>query len=336
MLMRLLRWCAGLLALGAASVAILAFLGFAVPVLDVLNHLAIFVFLAVTAGVVVAVLLLRPGRWRSFVVAFAATGFVASATTVVPEVVLSFLPRAPVVEGRPVLKLVTHNLYGRNYEMQRVAAFIYGENPDIIALQEYFPEQREELAPLLEPFYPYSAVCSGGRRANVAMFSRLPFEARLDGACREDAPPTQRTSRITGKFTLEDGTTFSVVTTHLDWPYPTERQRAQFAELAEAVDADAGPLLLVGDFNSTPWSYALRGFGLATGLERQTHNLVTYPLTMTFRLLRRTFPFLPLDHVFTRGIDVHELHRGPDTGSDHLPVVVTFSVEPIMECCAVR
>lgn len=37
--------------------------------------------------------------------------------------------------------------------------------------------------------------------------------------------------------------------------------------------------------------------------------------------------FLPLDQVFDRGISVHELHTGPHTGSDHLPVVFSLSID---------
>jgi len=49
----------------------------------------------------------------------------------------------------------------------------------------------------------------------------------------------------------------------------------------------------------------------------------------------RLFPFLPLDHVMTRnGVSVHEMYAGPDTNSDHLPVIFSFSVAPLTECCA--
>jgi endonuclease/exonuclease/phosphatase (EEP) superfamily protein YafD len=44
--------------------------------------------------------------------------------------------------------------------------------------------------------------------------------------------------------------------------------------------------------------------------------------------LLRTVPFLPLDQVFQRGLIISELHRGEQTGSDHLPVIFTFSVAP--------
>lgn len=330
-----LRLCAGLAAVGAATIAILAFLGFASPNLDLLNHLQLLVFITTIVGLV-ATALLRPGVLRAFIVAYAATGFAASAVTFVPEFTWSLMPRAPLpTDGRPILKLMTHNVFGLNYEMPRTAAVIAAENPDIIALQEYFPEQREALDPLLRPKYPYSAHCVGGKRANIALYSKLPFDLREDGACHTAANATQRTSRILATFTLSDGTTFSVMTTHLDWPFPAARQEGQMAELEAAINATNGPLIVVGDMNSTPWSYALRRLTAATRLTRHTLNLVTYPLSFTLpflsdedRGLVPLIPFLPLDHVMTRGIAVHELHRATATGSDHLPVVFTFSIDP--------
>jgi endonuclease/exonuclease/phosphatase (EEP) superfamily protein YafD len=119
------------------------------------------------------------------------------------------------------------------------------------------------------------------------------------------------------------------MTTHMDWPYPIERQRDEFAAVAEAANTIEGPLLVVGDFNSTPWSYSIKAFEAASGLTRETRNLMTYPeLFTTRRGLIRLEPFLPLDHVFQRGLTVSELAVGEQTGSDHRPVVFTFSVAP--------
>ena len=79
---------------------------------------------------------------------------------------------------------------------------------------------------------------------------------------------------------------------------------------------------------------AFSDFATRTMLERQTRNVVTFPLrfTVPHRLfpdgLMETMPMLPLDHVLTRdGVTVHEVHASTDTGSDHLPIVVRFSVE---------
>jgi endonuclease/exonuclease/phosphatase (EEP) superfamily protein YafD len=328
-----------------SGVAVLALLGFAVPEFDLFNHFQFLIFMGAVIAVIVVLLSFGKSRWKGWMIGAAAVGLLASAITFVPEFAFGLMPRDPLpTDERPVLKLMQHNLFGLNYDMARVNAVIDAEDPDIITLQEYFGEQSGALDPLLKQKYPYSAQCRGGKRANIAIYSKLPFEeAEPDGACPNDAYGTQRTARILATFTQPDGTRFSVLTTHLDWPVPVSRQLAEFEELTEAVKAAKGPLIVVGDFNSTPWSYALRDFAMRTMLDRQTRNIVTFPLRFTVprRLdadgLMDTLPVLPLDHVLTRGgIAVHELHAGAETGSDHIPVIFTFSVLPERlrpDCC---
>ena len=325
----LLRLLAGLLIVVTALPALLALFGFAVPVLDVLNHLQLVLFFGTLIGLLAAPIL-RMGRVATVL---ALLGFVASAWIFVPEWTSSFAARpAPPTDGRPVLRLMTHNMFGLNYDMTRMAAAIKAENPDIVALQEYFPEQTP-LDALLKPDYPYSVRCQGGKRANLGLYSKIPFDKEMSAAdCPSDAFGKQRTAHIIAGFTLSDGTHFSVMTTHMDWPFPTERQADEFAAAEAAANAVTGPLLVVGDFNSTPWSYAMKGFEVATGLRRETRAVITFPelFTVPSRLVRggllHTEPFLPLDQVFERGMEVSELHRGEPTGSDHLPVIFSFSV----------
>lgn len=329
-LIGLIRFGVSLGTLVVSGLAVLALLGFAVPELDLLNHAQVLLFGGTLAALVLSLLLFAGSRWRRWISGVAAAGLLASAVTFVPEVVSGFGPRVPLPgDAPPVIKLMTHNLFGLNYEMERVSAIIASEDPDIIALQEYFIEQSSELHPMLQERYPHVAHCRGGKRANLGLYSKLPFTLADDaGACPEDAYGQQRTARILAEFTLADGASFSVMTTHLDWPVPVARQVTQFAELRGAVDAVAGPLIVAGDFNSTPWSYALRRFERQTGLVRHTRNLVTFPLRFLLRRLVDTIPFLPLDHVMTRGgIAVHEVHTGPYSGSDHLPVFASFSVD---------
>jgi len=245
----------------------------------------------------------------------------------VPEFAASLQPRPPAPEGRTTIKVMTHNLFGMNCEMLRVLDVIKKEQPDIVALQEFFGEQRSELGPLLSQAYPYSVFCRGGKRANLGLFSKIPFTQEQAAACPDDAYGVQRTGHILGLFKLPDGTEFSLLTTHLDWPAPKmARQREEFGELAKVVQDIPGPLLLVGDFNSTSWSYALRGFARDAGLTREDHSLLTYPTLFFIDRWRETIPLLPLDHVMTRDMTVHELHTAGTTGSDHLPVVFSVSV----------
>lgn len=323
-ILALLRLLVALLILATATPAILAVLGYWVPFFDLFNHLQLFLFFGTLAAAILALLFQVNRAWKGF----ALIGFAVSAWTFAPEWLSSLAPRQPVSDVTTI-KVMTHNIFGLNYNMRRVDAAIREEDPDIIALQEFFPEQAG-LADLLKDRYPYGVRCQGGKRANLGLYSKIPFTTQMsEGECPENAQGTQRTAHIIVKFQLSTGASFSLMTTHMDWPYPIERQRDEFKAAADAVNAIDGPLLVVGDFNSTPWSYAMKSFEANTGLRRETRNLLTYPELFTVPSgLVRLEPFLPLDHVFQRGMIVSELHLGDQTGSDHLPVIFTVSVAP--------
>ena len=327
LLFKLIRFALVLGALGVATLSILALFGFAIWELDLLNHGQIFLLPGTLIALVIAAVALR-GHWRGLAIIYVFMGMAASANVMLPEFIAS-LQQRPAAPASGTVRMMTHNLFGLNYEMDQVTAAIFADDPDIIVLQEYFGEQATELHPLLLARYPYFVRCKGGKRANLGLYSRLPFEQIEDGACPDNAYVTTRTAHILATFETPDGKPFSVITTHMDWPIPVQRQRDQLSALSEVVDKVEGPMILAGDFNSTPWSYSLREFVANNGFVRETVNLVTYPLRWYYlRAWRDTIPFLPLDHVMTRGgVVVHELHAGRRTASDHLPVVFDFSVE---------
>ncbi|HEV7345906.1 MAG TPA: endonuclease/exonuclease/phosphatase family protein [Devosia sp.] len=327
LIVELIRRALVLGALGAAIAAIMALYGFWVPELDLLNHGQLLLLPGTIAGLLIVVALLR-GTRRKVAVVVALAGITASASVMLPEVARALHSRPP-APASGTITLMTHNLFGLNYEMEKVTAAIFAEDADIIVLQEYFGEQASELHPLLLERYPFVVRCRGGKRANLGLYSRMPFEQVMDGACPDDAYGTTRTGHILATFQTSAGRPFSVITTHLDWPIPVERQLTQLSALAGTVDKIGGPVVLAGDFNATPWSYALRRFETRSGLTRQTMNLLTFPMSWYyFGAWRDTLPLLPLDHVFTRdGIVVHDVGTGQPTASDHLPVVVTFSVD---------
>lgn len=314
-------------ALSAATLAMLAYFGFAVPDFDLLNHAQVFLFPGTLIGLLIVILALR-GRWRLAVGGFVGLGLLASSSVMTPEL-LAALATRPGPGEQKVITMMTHNLFGVNYDMDQVSAAILGENADIIVFQEYSGEQAHELHSRLVSHYPYFVRCRGGKRANLALYSKIPFEQMDEGACPANAYGSTRTGHILARFTLTGGKPFSVLTTHVDWPVPAKRQNEQLVALTQVVESTEGPLVLAGDFNSTPWSYALRNFETGAGLKRETASLVTYPMRWNaFGTWWDTVPFLPLDHVMTRGgIVVHDVRTGARTASDHLPVVVTFTVE---------
>lgn len=326
--------------------AVAAVLGIAHPSLDSFNHLQAFIFSGTLFGLLTTPVFLRKTRWRGVIAAFAAIGFIASASIVVPEAVKRFQPLAPLPEdSRPVYTLMTHNVFGMNYEGDRVLQAIRLADPDILTFQEYFSPQRRRLHDALTVDYPFYTICNGGKRENIAIYSRLEFVGQKSGAC-DPGGDEQRVSRVVGQFVGTDGNPFTVVTTHLDWPAQISqlnkgvnawdgfnrafaRQGGQFAQLTETLAEISGPLLVTADFNSTSWSYALRQFEDASRLNRQDHFILTYPMQyFVAGDWRRTIPFLPLDHIMTRdGISTHDIKAGDPAGSDHAPLIIRFSVD---------
>jgi len=329
-LLGLLRLAVAGATLGLALSAAASRLGFAVPALDLINHFQVLLLAGLVVVLIAAAVVFIGSAWQPLIVALACLGIVASAFAVVPETLAAFSPRPPLpTDGRPVLKLFTNNVFGLNYDMERVARVIAAENPDIVALQEYFPEQREPLDPMLRATYPYSTYCVGGKRANLALYSKIPFVQTEDGDCSRDPQNAGRTAHILARFTLADGTGFSVLTTHLEWPVPPQRLRDQLPVLLPAIRGATDPLLVVGDFNSAPWSNFQQQFAIGAGLTRQTHGTLTFPMRFWIFGWRDTLPFLPLDQVMSRGpVAIHDVHTAAADGSDHLPLVVTFSVPP--------
>ena len=83
-------------------------------------------------------------------------------------------------------------------------------------------------------------------------------------------------------------------------------------------------VILVGDFNSTPWSFARRREETALGLERRTRILPTYPANGPFGVA-----LLPIDHVYAGpGWGTVSINRGPRLGSDHYPIVAVLAPRP--------
>ncbi len=330
---------------GLSLAAIAGLFGFAVPLFDMFNHFQLIWFVGLAVSLGISLLVFRR-QGRNYVRLVGGLGFLASAILVVPELVAAFSGYPPVPPDTQTVRLMSRNLFGMNYGMARVADAIEEADPDIIALQEYFSEQRDGLRDRLIGEYPHVIECMGGDRASLAVYSRLPFAGTSDSHCPNNyASRLNKVGWLAVQFSTADGREFTVVNTHLNWPiriaplrdtsldWPdriaamTSRKSVEYAEVASGLETIEGPLVLVGDFNATPWSYELRDFAERAGLDRQTHNLFTWPARFYIRGWRQFIPFLPLDHLFTRdGILVHSVSATAPAGSDHLALLAEMSV----------
>lgn len=310
-MVRMLRQAVGGLAAVAAGVAAmsagLALLGFLDWRLDVLTHFAPG-YLGV--GVVTGVLGAVAGRpWRGRALALSVAAIAATVGLMAPEYLRRLDPPAAPTAGQ--IRIVQFNAFKRNIDIDRAVTWIVAQEPDIVTLQEAQPNLRDELI-------RRTGWQVAGRNEQVMILSRAK---RL----RMVRPPIGKAplTYVNATYPSASGP-FEVVTTHLDWPtYDTHGpQHAALARLVRQLPRER--MIVTGDFNAAPWSYALRRTDRELGLTRRDRALFSFPT----RLLGWDGPppLLPIDHVYAGpGWRTVSLERGPTLGSDHYPLVITLA-----------
>ncbi len=104
------------------------------------------------------------------------------------------------------------------------------------------------------------------------------------------------------------------------------RAAAAFAAELDAWDAALGDdAIMAGDCNAAPWSAAVRHLAAQGGMT----VMPSVGPTWLWRRLPDTLRFagLPIDQVFSKGgVTVRSMRKLAPAGSDHLPILVEFSV----------
>ena len=223
----------------------------------------------------------------------------------------------PKDEPAPVYRLLQMNLRFDNPEPGKVLSLIGRLRPDVITLNEVSPMWAEKLD-LLSSAYPYRIVCTMDNRAGgVAILSRRPFAEgtkrrlpRRRRHCRRTVDLGGRLSRSARCICAGPG-------------HSTVQARST---TAPPLGAMAETAILAGDLNATPWSAA----GAHRGGRRPDAGRPAGP-TWLYRQLPECLRFagLPIDQVFAKGdVVVHSARTLEAVGSDHLPVLVEFSLKP--------
>lgn len=233
--------------------------------------------------------------------------------------VCSLLPAAPVAHGpargTPVRVLVL-NVLTSSSSHDAVRRLITDTRPDIVALVEVDKIWLDALAPVLAE---YAGRIEEPRWDNfgIALYARGP----VTGAVEElgSGRPT-----IVAQVSVAS-VSLSVIVTH-PWP-PMNAIAADALGVqldAIAVRARSMPnALVMGDFNTTPWSRRFRRLLSASGLCDSRDGFGIQP-TYPANLWLARIPIDHLLHACTIGVTGRWVER--DVGSDHLPVVVDLVV----------
>jgi endonuclease/exonuclease/phosphatase (EEP) superfamily protein YafD len=304
------------LAMTAFSVALLAgFFGALHPAFDSFSHFRM--HLSLLTALLALPLLASSYRLQAVAALVFAVACFATTTAALPGLSPQAVAKPT---DRMVYSLLQMNLRFNNPTPKKVLSLIGRTNPDVITLDEVSGMWATELG-YIASAYPYRILCDYPNGVfGVALLSRRPFAAGTAPHCE----PRGAMAIATVDF---GGIPVDVAAIHLSWPWPKE-QNWQIGELAQPLAALGETAIMAGDCNAVPWSAAARRVARLGGLTLMPSAGPTW-IHRTLPDFLRRYAGLPIDQVFSKGgVTILSSSRLEDTGSDHLPVLVEFTLRP--------
>jgi endonuclease/exonuclease/phosphatase (EEP) superfamily protein YafD len=203
------------------------------------------------------------------------------------------------------LRIAFSNVYANNKEFEKTVETLTSEDPDVIALVEINERWIANLSSL-DAHYPYRLTRPRSGNFGMAIYSRLPFSAKMLDVGTYGLP-----------LAIMDFEKFKFIVAH---PFPPispnamMQNEAYLVEIARNVRKTSGPVIVAGDLNGTLWGNALKPL-FDVGLKRINASGIAYtwPAHMAFLAIQ-------IDHFFARGLSEANFRVLPDMGSDHYPI----------------
>ncbi len=317
----------GLLAWGPALNAAIPARPYA---LDLLSHFT--AHFAVVIALLAVVALARRRRAR------AANGLVAAGAALSIFAFAAPTPHAftPSTDPRPRLRVALYNCKNEispTPDGDPFSAWLLDQDADLVAVIEgplHFPLSQ----PAITERYPYRVTPESGLMWPIVLLSRWPIEI---------TPFKPRTPEWVESFLAHRSVIVTVpprdgapgarllfAATHppsprkvATWRASLKRTRMEGDILAEFRRDRGLPVVIAGDFNSTPVGMPHRTFAEHSGLTGWWRG----PFQGTWHAALPTFLSIPIDRVWTTpDIAVTRLLTGPDFGSDHRPVIADLTI----------
>jgi endonuclease/exonuclease/phosphatase (EEP) superfamily protein YafD len=223
------------------------------------------------------------------------------------------------VTGPRSMRLVSFNVNVANGDMGRVAAYLDDLEADVVVFQEMTRANADRLGVLL-PRLSHRYPGEDPVAPDVLMLSRWPLAAPqiatregLVLGVRADVDLGDRRLRLYG--------------VHLNWPVVPEAERgrnAQLAALGRELAECRGPCVVVGDFNTTPWSSHYRDLLENSGAGDCAWGQGWLP---TWNSGLPAMLRIRIDHCLAAGaIDVVGVRVGESLGSDHFATINDLAI----------
>lgn len=278
----------------------------------VANMLAQFQLFALFGGLVflALALLLRIKAGILFSLLLAASGAVAVAPLMLHEM------QAPQASG-PSAKIINYNVLSISPHQEVIAGWIRAQQPDIVALVEANYRWAFTVAGL-QDILPHQAVIDHDVHFGMMLLSRYPMEN-----VKILERPGNMTKSIMADVALPIGTVRFIIAHPVTPMRPFSRiwRDIQIQGYAEYISASPNPVVLMGDFNATPWTSSYLGLVK----EQQLYGSSLYP---SWPSKRHIFG-IPIDQIVAgKGAVVSHVTTGPAHHSDHRARVAELRLIP--------
>jgi vancomycin resistance protein VanJ len=231
----------------------------------------------------------------------------------------------------PDLRVVSYNTYVHSPSPASLGALVEATDPDVLLLQEVFPERETRLAATYAARYPHQLAVQSPGVGGVMVLSRFPIAETRPVAL--SSPGTRDTAVVVLDV---DGRPVQVVPVHLTSPCPRcgaslterldlegDRRPAELASVLRALTPGV-PAVIGGDFNSTERSEPYRLL-TRVGFE-DPQRAAGHGPGFTWPNDELPFPVLRIDWILTRGLVAVDAWVGDGGSSDHRPVVTDLAL----------
>lgn len=222
----------------------------------------------------------------------------------------------------PSMRVMSFNLLSTNESYSEVIDYIETVSPDVVLLHE---ASRPWEVAIESAGLDYQVIRG---RSDDLIFGTLALVGANDVRAVSFGFSAASPRAIELDFTPEGWPApVSVLSVHPLAPTDEERADLRDAQLEFArqwVSGQAGPLVVVGDFNATPWSAPFRRLASSADL---SSSQAGFGLQPSFSAQSNLLLRVPIDHLLhSSELEVTDRRLGPELGSDHFPLLVDLQL----------
>ncbi len=221
-------------------------------------------------------------------------------------------------DNSAAIKIFHFNVLSSNGEYKNTVKYIDEKNADIVVLDEVNKVWIDNLK--LDQKYKYSVIETREDNFGIALYSKIELKnPRIEYYGDEGLPSAVAEVRVGEKDV-------SILGTH---PLPPindsnfKARNAQFESIIKNRDSFSKSLVLLGDLNTTSWSYGFKNLvkGMQLYDSRRGYGIeFSWPTTIPILSV-------PIAHcLVSKDIRVLKREMGPNIGSDHRPIYIELGI----------